>query len=272
MKFTSTQAGQTPAETAVSSSPERSRRDRTGSGLPASVRSAADFEQAATPCTCHGETLLLHPERCVYWPAGRTLLVADIHFGKEHSFGRAGIAIPGGVSEQDLDRLSALLQASGAEHLHILGDFLHAAPDAQESWLSALSAFLDRHAAIRISVVAGNHDRHGGQLRVDSRIVWHHKAQQLGPFVLQHHPGSDARGYVICGHLHPAYRVPAGHHRSLRAPAFWFRETYAVLPAFGSFTGGQAIAPTPADRLFVAGPDCVLPVDTSAARRARRSR
>ncbi len=230
------------------------------------------FARASIACDCQGETLWLHPERCLYWPARRTLLVADIHFGKEHSFGRAGIAIPGGISEHDLRRLSALIDGSGAENLIILGDFMHAAPARNEPWLLALSHFLDDHSDLDIQIVAGNHDKPRARLRVDERIRWQAESLVQHPFVLQHHPASDKRGYVLCGHLHPVYRVSTGRLPGLRAPAFWFRDNHAVLPAFGGFTGGMAVSPESGDRLYVAGPECVVHVPWKPRTSARRRR
>ena len=213
---------------------------------------------------CCDEQLYLHHERAIYWPGQRSLLVADVHFGKEHVFGRAGIAIPGGISQLNLDRLSQLIETSGAEQLIVLGDFMHASPTAGECWLASLVRFLDRHSELAVQVVAGNHDHKAGRKLVDSRIGWVDTRLIIAPFVLQHEPGDDACGYRLSGHLHPAFRLSTGAAKgrgeSLRAPAFWFRERHAVLPAFGEFTGGHAIKPDPGNRIYLCGPDCVLPV------------
>ena len=210
---------------------------------------------------CHGERLVLHPERAVHWRAARTLLVADLHLGKEDVFGRRGIAIPHGPSEGNLDTLAALVAATAAERLCVLGDFMHDAPREGERWLDALGDFLDAHRALAVEVVAGNHDRVAGRARVDPRVRWIEGSVHEGPFVLQHEPGTDPRGYVLAGHVHPACRIGGGRRGdALRAPAFWFREHGAVLPAFGAFTGGETIRPARGERVFLAAPDCVVPV------------
>ena len=64
---------------------------------------------------------------------------------------------------------------------------------------------------------------------------------------------------MLAGHLHPAYRV-TGRNDSVRLPCFWFGVRVGVLPAFGDFTGGKAIAPQPGDRVFVAAGDAVMAV------------
>jgi hypothetical protein len=43
-------------------------------------------------------------------------------------------------------------------------------------------------------------------------------------------------------------------------PCFYFGIRFAILPAFGSFTGNYAIRPTPDDRVFVVAGDEVVEV------------
>ncbi len=219
-----------------------------------------EFQKRCCAATCAGTQLLLHPEKVAYWPSTRTLLVADVHLGKEYVFGRAGSPVPAGPSNADIDRLSRLINASGAERLLVLGDLIHSMPSLSESWLGSFSAFLDRHAALTVEVVAGNHDKPAGQDRLDSRITWYANPLVETPFVFQHEPGSDHRGHVLCGHVHPCYRIVASRKESVRAPVFWFGSDYSVLPAFGQFTGGYTVKPKKRDRLFIVGPECVLPV------------
>ena len=207
-----------------------------------------------------GERLTLHPERAVHWPARRTLLVADLHLGKEHAFGRRGIAIPAGPSEAGLARLARLIAATGVERLAVLGDLMHDAPDGPESWLGALSGVLDTHRSLAVEVCAGNHDRPEAHAALDARLTWLAEPVVDGPFVLRHHPRDDPRGHVLAGHLHPVHRVGRARGAGLRLPAFWLRPGHAVLPAFGEFTGGLAVRPERGDRLWVAGPERVVRV------------
>lgn len=211
-----------------------------------------------------GERLELCPERAVHWPARRTVLVADVHLGKEHVFGRHGIPVPGGISERGLSRLAALVRATRAERLVVLGDLMHDAPVAGDTWPGALSAFLDEHAALRVELCAGNHDRTGAREALDPRLAWLDEPHVDGPFVLRHHPADDPRGYVLCGHVHPAWRLPRRTGAGLRVPAFWFRPGHAVLPAFGEFTGGHAVRAEPGDRVWASGPDRIVPVPLGA--------
>jgi len=216
--------------------------------------------------TLAGEELWLLPEKALYWPAKRTLLVADVHLGKEHAFARRGVAIPLGPSTKTLQRLALALRTTEAQHCIVLGDFFHDAPTVSDSWLPQLAAFVDQHAHISFTIVAGNHDHPLGQTLVDERIIWQQNLLISAPFVLQHAPGSDTRGHVLAGHIHPVITVSKRHRRSIYGPCFWQQEHCTVLPAFGEFTGGHRVQPKPQDNIFLTGPDCVVAIPTKAVK------
>ena len=56
-------------------------------------------------CSVAGETLVLLPERAAYWPARKSLFVADFHLGKAATFRRAGIPLPSGTTSENVERL-----------------------------------------------------------------------------------------------------------------------------------------------------------------------
>jgi len=219
-----------------------------------------DFKSQCHATLCASIPLLLHPQRAAYWPAAKTLLVADVHLGKEQVFSRAGNPIPAGPSEADIDRLGDLVKNSGAARLLILGDLIHARPRHGESWLEKLATFLNQYQQLSVEVVAGNHDKPAGQALIDDRVRWHSKPLLEDQFVFQHEPGTDSRGHVLCGHIHPCYRLSASRNDTVRAPVFWLGQQCSVLPSFGQFTGGHNVSPKKQDRLFMVGPNCVLPV------------
>jgi hypothetical protein len=55
----------------------------------------------------------------------------------------------------------------------------------------------------------------------------------------------------------------------MRLPCFWFTTQFAVLPAFGAFTGMQAVRPATDERVFVATPEQVFELGPAARPRAR---
>jgi DNA ligase-associated metallophosphoesterase len=209
----------------------------------------------------HGETLVLHPERALYWPRRRTLIVADTHFGKTGHFGRHGIPVPAGTDAADRQRLTRLVTALDARRLIILGDFLHApiaAGTAEEvdlqSWAEQLATTLD------IDVVAGNHDRHAPRL---PPLRWWDSPLVDPPFCFIHDadraPSGRADGpFTVSGHVHPVIRLRSLGKSTLRVPIFWQKEGGLILPSFGQFTGGFAITPGEGDRLFGAGPEGIV--------------
>ncbi len=189
---------------------------------------------------CAGETLRLHPERALEWPRRSTLFVADPHFGKDAYFRRSGIAMPQGTLADDLARLDALLARSGAERLVMLGDVVHARPGPGADWPAEVAAWRARHPAMAWLAIAGNHDA-GFVPPPDWALDWRTAPMAEAPFVFAHEPGRDARGRVLAGHWHPVVRLRQGRD-SLRLPVFAFGGDRVVLPAFGSFTGGAALA------------------------------
>ncbi len=207
-----------------------------------------------------GQELRLNRERAVFWSSCSTLLVSDVHLGKESVFGRHGLAIPDGATSRDLDRLAELVACYRAERLVVLGDLVHATPSGDAQWPQLLSSWLTKHSELSVAVVAGNHDRRAAREALDRRIEWHVAPLVEPPFVFAHETGDalDGSGYALTGHLHPVVRLGDRRGDRLRCPVFWFRDDHAVLPAFGTFTGGYAVRPAAADRVFAVGPDDVL--------------
>lgn len=207
--------------------------------------------------TVCAENLTLDAERALFWPAKSTLLVADVHLGKGASFRRAGVPVPSGDSQRDLQRLAELIERYRPDRLLVLGDLFHTRlARGEPSWLG-FERFRSAHAGLHIQAIRGNHDRAVGHLPAEWKLDWVTGALPDAPFVFSHHPGPSPLGYGIAGHLHPALRLKAGGD-SIRLPVFWFRSDHSVLPSFGAFTGGWAITPDPGDRVVMASPEGLI--------------
>ncbi len=189
------------------------------------------------------EPVELLGDRALYWPARRRLMIADLHLGKADVFRRAGIGLPAGGTVHDLQRLSDLLQRTGALELWILGDILHGAA-SQASWRDQWTGWRQRHPAVRLVGIAGNHDRALVSTPLGLELV--DECVEEGPFALRHEPLRHPRLHVICGHLHPLAAMP-GMRR--RWPAFWLRPGLTVLPAFSYFTAGVVAEPAAGEQL-----------------------
>ncbi len=205
-----------------------------------------------------GEPLLLLPQKAVYWPRARMLVVADIHFGKAAAFRSWGIPVPRGTTSDNLDGLDALVDATGAGHVLFLGDFLHARAAHAAGTRDAMLAWRARRADLRLTLVRGNHDKHAGDPAAALDIALVDEPHVAGPFAFCHHPEleQEAPGYVLAGHVHPAY-VLATRFDSLRLPCFVVGAQRMILPSFGAFTGGHTVRAAPGERIYVTSGEAV---------------
>lgn len=207
-----------------------------------------------------GERLHLLPERAVYWERTKSLLVADAHFGKAATFRAAAIPVPRGTTMEGIARLDALVNATGAARIVFLGDFLHARAGRAPETLNAFQRWRETRAGVRFLLVRGNHDRQAGDPPPELGVDCVDAPLVEAPFVLAHHPADSAAGYVLAGHIHPGVPLYGPGRQRERLPCFWFARAYAVLPAFGDFTGLADVSPAEGDRVFViAGIEVVEP-------------
>lgn len=217
-------------------------------------------------CELANEEVELLSDRALSWPAGRTLFVADVHWGKAAALRAGQIAIPGGTTARDLQRLTALLETTQAERLGILGDAFHAKAGMTDGLHQQLQTWREQHAGVEILMVRGNHDRRAGDPAgaLNFTVVDEPYPLQNSPFVLAHDPGAypeHPAGYVLAGHVHPGVRLSGKGRGGLRLPAFLFRPGGAILPAFGSLTGLADPAPTEADRVYVIAEEEIVRVN-----------
>jgi DNA ligase-associated metallophosphoesterase len=206
-----------------------------------------------------GELLQLLPQRAAVWPAARTLLIADAHFGKAAAFRAKGVPVPRGTTAANLATLAQLVHAYGARELIFLGDFLHARAARADATLAALREFRAQHPALAMTLVRGNHDDHAGDPPLELRIDVVNEPLLRGPFALCHVPQQVPGSYALAGHIHPCVWISSGMDGA-RLPCYWFGEHTGVLPAFGAFTGAYRVSPQPHDRIFAVAEDTVLQV------------
>lgn len=204
-----------------------------------------------TECVVAGERLVLLPERLAYWPAARTLFVADFHLGKAASFRRAGIALPGGTTADNVARLEGAMAGREVDELVFLGDFLHSAQGRAPATLERFARWRATRPGLAVTLVRGNHDDRAGDPPAEWRFRCVDPGEARGPFALVHEPAPVRGGYALAGHVHPAVRLSERGGQSLRLPCFWFGPRVGVLPSFGAFTGSALVRPRPGDQVFV---------------------
>jgi DNA ligase-associated metallophosphoesterase len=210
--------------------------------------------------TLQGESVVLMPERAMLIERTRTLLVADVHLGKDTTFRLAGIPIPGDATADSLARLSSALERSGARRLIFLGDLVHARTSLDATTVSTIQTWREQHGQIEMLLVPGNHDARSGELPRDLQIETTAEELIEAPFVFKHYPEASPYGYALAGHIHPAIRLAGRGRQKERIACFLFRLEYGLLPAFGTFTGKADITLQPTDRAFAVAADQIVNV------------
>jgi len=193
---------------------------------------------------------------------------------KAATFRHAGIPVPAGGTAHDLARLSRLIVHFTPRRLVILGDFFHAAAGRDHGLLQRLADWCRSHPELRIELIRGNHDAHAGDPPADLDIATLDAAHDDDGLTLLHDPAPlgpiplgpavpHRHAFALAGHVHPAIHLSERGRGGARFPCFWFTPRFAVLPAFGSFTGTHTIRPGPDDRILAITPDGLLHVPTA---------
>lgn len=200
-------------------------------------------------CDVRGQEFLLHPEKVLYWPAQKLLVVSDLHLGKDGHFRKNGIPIPGAVTEADLYRLEKLIDTFYPERVLFLGDLFHSSYN--QSW-QLLVKLIAGHSEIEFLLVKGNHDILEATDYVVANLSIHETVYQIDQFIFSHHPLDDLpkKYYCIAGHIHPAVVLRGQGMQSMTVPCFYFGASQALMPAFGGFTGVAKVYPRKEDQVF----------------------
>ncbi len=194
-----------------------------------------------------GARLTALPSGALYWAAEAIVTVSDLHLGRSERYARRGGAlIPPYETSDTLSRLDADLDRTGARTVICLGDSFDdlaasALPEADALWLARMQA------GRRWVWIEGNHDP--GPVDLGGA---HLAAVTIGPLTFRHIALDGAAG-EISGHYHPKVRL-AGQAR----PAFLTDGNRAILPAYGTYTGGMEATHPDLRGLFEAGALAIL--------------
>ncbi len=221
------------------------------------------FLPGSHPTTFAGEYLHLLPDRAIFWPARETLLLADVHLGKSATFRALGVPVPEGGTAKDLSRITQLLEQTGARRLVILGDLVHAKAGRQPEVLDAFATWRRSHSGIQMLLIRGNHDRSSGCIPKEWQMEEVEEPFNDDGIILTHDQPCDPNLPTFAGHLHPMVHLPDFDGSVAIAPCFVFDDRCAILPAFGTFTGGHKVHPQPNRRLFLIAPGRVIPLSTA---------
>jgi hypothetical protein len=196
----------------------------------------------------NGESLLPDSSGALYWPAGRTLVFADLHFEKGSAFARSGQLLPPYDTCATLSRIQSAIARYAPTRVIALGDSFHD-DGAWDRLDLAERALLQRLVSgVEWIWIAGNHDPAPPQLSgaaITDELT-------LGGLVFRHEPAPVPAAGEIAGHLHPCKSI-VRRGRSLRRRCFASDGLRLVMPAFGAYAGGLDVRDAAVRSLFGSG-------------------
>lgn len=179
----------------------------------------------------------VYRDRAVYLPEERTLVLADVHLGRDRA---SAVSLPLGEQADITERLENLLDQFEPRAVVVAGDLLHSFGRLSYGVERSLHEFERQieERDVRLVVTRGNHDTLLNSV-LDGAVSEHHVGDLL--VCHGHERPARAESYVI-GHVHPAITIE-GQKRPcyLRGPAIDGSPTL-VLPAFTRLAGGVDIA------------------------------
>jgi len=176
-------------------------------------------------------------DRAVYLPATETLVVADLHIGREAT---ANVSVPLGERDDLLDRLSKLRSVFEPTQIVFAGDLLHSFSTVPEGVTETVDRLYQDCVDDGIDVVAieGNHDNL-------LATVWPTDIESAvklddGTVICHGHEEPELSGsrYLI-GHDHPAITIEGVKRPCCCVDSAGYRDDeLVVLPAFTRLAGG----------------------------------
>jgi DNA ligase-associated metallophosphoesterase len=199
-----------------------------------------------SPVRLNGVDLAADFSGALWWPAERTLVVADLHLEKGSGYARWGQFLPPYDTEATLDGLEAALARFRPQRVICLGDSFHDGGAVDRIRLDDSRRIAAMTAAHDWLWIAGNHDPRpptGWGGRVEAAVT-------MGALVFRHEAARPFAGAgEVSGHYHPKAAV---HIRARRVSARCFISDgrRLMLPAFGAYAGGLNVLQPAIARLF----------------------
>jgi len=188
----------------------------------------------AAPIHRAGHRFMLDPAGIIYWPAQKTLIVADLHLEKASAKAKQGQFVPPYDSRTTLDRLGRLVRRYQPETIIALGDSFHD-PRGRSRMLAEDAARMERlERSHRVIWIAGNHDPSESNptaLMIET-VALRHQAAVVA---------ESAFEFELSGHFHPKASIITRAARITR-PCFVVDHQRVILPSFGAYTGGLDVS------------------------------
>ncbi|MFC4261991.1 ligase-associated DNA damage response endonuclease PdeM [Ferruginibacter yonginensis] len=197
-----------------------------------------------------GEQFIVSAQRTLFWEAQQTLILSDLHLGKTGHFRKSGIAIPQNIFKEDLHKLLQEVQFFKPKKIIIVGDLFHSSFNKEFELFKRWRNDIDY---VAIDLIKGNHDILPAQVYTHANIQVIPSHHIINGFCFTHDMADVKQvkaEYFFSGHIHPGINIKGLGKQSLQLACFYFTEKYAVLPAFGRFTGTHTIKPQKGDHVY----------------------
>jgi len=179
------------------------------------------------------ESVFLLPQKAIFRPLYKQLILGDIHLGKATHFRKQGIPMPAQSHLKDIDLIHHLINSWNIETVMILGDLFHSEYNREWLWFQSL---LMAYPKVQFILVEGNHDILPlASYEIQNLIKLSHIEEM--DLIFSHHPLVNPKKLNICGHVHPGIKVHGNARQSVKLPCFYKSSTHLILPAFGDLTG-----------------------------------
>jgi DNA ligase-associated metallophosphoesterase len=209
-----------------------------------------------------GEQVFLLPEKALWLPKLKLLVIADVHWGKIDHFRKAGIPVPVKGNDKNAETLISIINQFKPQRVIFLGDLFHSVyNDGWETFGQIRNAFAYRS----FELVIGNHDILSNRQYERHKILLHEESLRLENLLFTHEPldSTPEDVFNIAGHVHPGAHLRGTGKQSVILPCFYFKSNQCILPAFGAFTGLATVQPKFGDKIFVVANGNVLATNES---------
>lgn len=203
--------------------------------------------------TINQNDFILNSNRTIFWEQEKILIISDLHLGKTGHFRKAGIGVPATIMKEDMQRFVAAIQFYKPSLVVIVGDLFHSVENKEHELFLKWRTDLQH---LPMLLVKGNHDIVPATWYKNAGIETAERIWRRNNFLFVHHIQDVTKDelndtdYFFSGHIHPAVSIKGLGKQSLRFSCFYFTQKYAVLPAFGKFTGTYVVEPSKKEKAF----------------------
>ncbi|WP_312089553.1 ligase-associated DNA damage response endonuclease PdeM [Chryseobacterium sp.] len=179
------------------------------------------------------EVFTLTNQRALFWEKEKALILSDLHIGKTAHFRKNGIAISNQIFENDLQRLSILIEYFQPEKFIVVGDLLHAGDNSE---VDEFCSWKNQYPDLQFYLIEGNHDKISKKLESKLCLNYRSKSLEINDFIFVHDFEKEQSKFQITGHVHPGFVINSAV-KKIKLPCFVISENQLLLPAFSKFTG-----------------------------------